>query len=161
MVGTGKGAESGILIKGGEALEAAHKLTTVVLDKTGTLTRGEPELTEVIATNGLGEDEVLRLAASAERTSEHPLGEAIVRVRRMRSLPRRGRGVQRHERRWKPWWRATLSASGAGEFLAGSGAGQDRSARRVRSSRVRQDACIRCGGRGARGHSRGGRHSQE
>ena len=86
MVGTGKGAESGILIKGGEALEAAHKLTTVVLDKTGTLTRGEPELTEVIATNGLGEDEVLRLAASAERTSEHPLGEAIVRGAKERDL---------------------------------------------------------------------------
>ena len=86
MVGTGKGAESGILIKGGEALEAAHKLTTVVLDKTGTLTRGEPELTEVIATNGLGEDEVLRLAASAERTSEHPLGEAIVRGAMERGL---------------------------------------------------------------------------
>ena len=78
MVGTGKGAEMGILIKGGETLEDAHKLTTVVLDKTGTLTRGKPELTDVKATNGLSEDELLRLVASAERGSEHPLGEAIV-----------------------------------------------------------------------------------
>ena len=87
MVGTGKGAESGILIKGGEALEAAHKLTTVVLDKTGTLTKGEPELTDVIATNGITEKELLRLAASAERGSEHPLGEAIVKAAKERGLP--------------------------------------------------------------------------
>ncbi len=78
MVGTGKGAEIGILIKGGETLEGAHKLTTVVLDKTGTLTRGKPELTDVTATNGFSEDDLLRLVASAERGSEHPLGEAIV-----------------------------------------------------------------------------------
>jgi len=79
MVGTGRGAERGILVKGGEALERAHKLTTIVLDKTGTLTKGEPELTDVVATNGLPESELLRLVASAERGSEHPLGEAIVR----------------------------------------------------------------------------------
>jgi Cu+-exporting ATPase len=79
MVGTGKGAESGILVKGGEALENAHKLDTVVLDKTGTLTRGKPELTDVLATDGLPEGALLRLVASAERGSEHPLGEAIVR----------------------------------------------------------------------------------
>jgi P-type Cu+ transporter len=78
MVGTGKGAESGILIKGGEALEGAHKLDTVVLDKTGTLTKGEPELTDVVAQNGMRKEELLRLVASAERSSEHPLGEAIV-----------------------------------------------------------------------------------
>ena len=86
MVGTGKGAERGILIKGGEALETAHKLTTVVLDKTGTLTKGEPELTDIVAANGTPEDELLRLAASAERASEHPLGEAIVRGARERGL---------------------------------------------------------------------------
>jgi Cu+-exporting ATPase len=79
MVGTGRGAESGVLIKGGEALEGAHVLTTVVLDKTGTLTKGEPELTDVISANGLPEKELLRLVASAERASEHPLGEAIVK----------------------------------------------------------------------------------
>ena len=78
MVGTGRGAERGILVRGGEALEAAHRLTTVVLDKTGTLTRGEPRLTDVVPADGLPEDEILRLAASAERASEHPLGEAIV-----------------------------------------------------------------------------------
>ena len=86
MVGTGKGAEMGILIKGGETLEGAHKLTTVVLDKTGTLTRGKPELTDVLATNGLPEDELLRLVASAERGSEHPLGEAIVQGARERGI---------------------------------------------------------------------------
>jgi P-type Cu+ transporter len=78
MVGTGRGAERGILVKGGEALESAHRLTTVVLDKTGTLTRGEPRLTDVIPANGISDDDLLRLAASAERGSEHPLGEAIV-----------------------------------------------------------------------------------
>jgi P-type Cu+ transporter len=87
MVGTGKGAESGILIRGGEALEDAHKITTVVLDKTGTLTRGEPALTDVVATNGLDENALLHLVASAERPSEHPLGEAIVRGAEERDLP--------------------------------------------------------------------------
>jgi Cu+-exporting ATPase len=86
MVGTGKGAESGILIRGGEALEAAHGLTTVVLDKTGTLTKGTPALTDVVATHGVPEKELLRLAASAEKNSEHPLGEAIVRGARERGL---------------------------------------------------------------------------
>jgi P-type Cu+ transporter len=78
MVGTGRGAERGVLVKGGEALESAQRLTTVVLDKTGTLTRGEPRLTDVIPANGISENDLLRLAASAERGSEHPLGEAIV-----------------------------------------------------------------------------------
>ena len=78
MVGTGKGAEYGVLIRGGEALEGAHKVNAIVLDKTGTLTRGKPSVTDVVVTDGLGENELLRLAASAERGSEHPLGEAIV-----------------------------------------------------------------------------------
>src|SRR5215217_2849945 len=86
MVGTGKGAERGILIKGGEALEEAHRLTTVVLDKTGTLTRGEPRLTDVIPSNGSSGDELLALAAAAERRSEHPLGEAVVAGAKQRGL---------------------------------------------------------------------------
>ncbi len=86
MVGTGRGAEMGVLIKGGETLEGAHKLTTVVLDKTGTLTRGKPVLTDVTTGNGLPEDELLRLVASAERGSEHPLGEAIVEGAKERGL---------------------------------------------------------------------------
>jgi len=86
MVGTGKGAESGILIRGGEALEGAHKLDTVVLDKTGTLTRGRPEMTDVVVANGIREEELLRLVASAELGSEHPLGEAIVRGAKYRGL---------------------------------------------------------------------------
>jgi P-type Cu+ transporter len=79
MVGTGRGAERGILIKGGEALETAHRLSAIVLDKTGTITQGRPELTDVEAAEGLTPEEVLRLAASAERRSEHPLAGAIVR----------------------------------------------------------------------------------
>ncbi len=77
MVGTGKGAENGILIKGGEHLEKAHKLDVVILDKTGTITKGEPEVTDIIAFE-YTEEEVLRFAAIAERSSEHPLGESIV-----------------------------------------------------------------------------------
>jgi Cu+-exporting ATPase len=86
MVGTGKGAENGVLIKGGEALELAHKLTTVALDKTGTITKGQPALTNVEAVDGFDANELLRLAASAERGSEHPLGEAIVRGAEQRGL---------------------------------------------------------------------------
>src|ERR1035441_5220411 len=78
MVGTGRGAERGILIKGGEALEAAYHIDTVILDKTGTITCGQPRVTDVIPMNGYSEAAVLRLAASAERYSEHPLGRAIV-----------------------------------------------------------------------------------
>ncbi len=80
MVGTGKGAEHGILIRSGEALEGSHKIDAVLLDKTGTLTQGKPEVTDIIATPASSQDEVLRLAASAEHDSEHPLGEAIVRA---------------------------------------------------------------------------------
>ncbi|MGH2658321.1 MAG: heavy metal translocating P-type ATPase [Actinomycetota bacterium] len=79
MVGAGKGAEYGVLIRSAEALETAHRVRTVVLDKTGTVTKGEPSLTAVVPVAGLSEDELLRLAASAERVSEHPLGEAVVR----------------------------------------------------------------------------------
>jgi Cu+-exporting ATPase len=79
MVGTGKGAEKGILIKGGDALETAHKLYAVVFDKTGTLTQGKPEVTDIIpAYNPISEDELLKLAASIEQFSEHPLAQAIV-----------------------------------------------------------------------------------
>lgn len=82
MVGTGKGAEYGILIKGAESLEMAHKIQTIVLDKTGTLTQGQPTVTEFITTVGTAngnELKLLRLAASVERNSEHPLAEAVVR----------------------------------------------------------------------------------
>jgi copper-exporting ATPase len=78
MVGTGKGAENGILIKSGEALETAHKIKTVVLDKTGTITKGKPVLTDLKVYSNFDENEILQLAASAENNSEHPLAEAIV-----------------------------------------------------------------------------------
>ena len=86
MVGTGKGATSGILIRSAEALETAHKLDTVILDKTGTITKGAPALTDVIVTASLSDDDLLRLVASAERSSEHPLGAAIVTGAQERGL---------------------------------------------------------------------------
>ena len=86
MVGMGRGAERGILISNAEALERAHKLQTVVLDKTGTLTRGRPAVTDLVVVAGQTEEEVLRLSASAERTSEHPLGTAIVAAASERGL---------------------------------------------------------------------------
>ncbi|MEM2982109.1 MAG: heavy metal translocating P-type ATPase [Candidatus Bathyarchaeia archaeon] len=86
MVGTGKGAESGILIKGGEYLEKARKLDTVVFDKTGTLTVGEPSVTDIVAIPPYSQETVLRYAASAELGSEHPLGEAIIRKAREADL---------------------------------------------------------------------------
>ena len=79
MVGTGKGAENGILIKGGEALETAHRINTIVFDKTGTITEGKPEVTDIITVPGMTREKLLQLAASGEKGSEHPLGEAIVR----------------------------------------------------------------------------------
>ena len=85
-VGTGKGAELGILFKSGPALETAHRLQAVVLDKTGTLTRGEPSVTDVATHNGFTDTEVLRLAASTERASEHPVAQAIVAAARADSL---------------------------------------------------------------------------
>ncbi|MCX6024503.1 MAG: heavy metal translocating P-type ATPase, partial [Chloroflexi bacterium] len=87
MVGMGKGAENGILIKNGEALEKARSLTTVVLDKTGTLTRGEPQITDIVSlVPDLAEDELLRLAGAVERGSEHPIAGALVRAAREREL---------------------------------------------------------------------------
>jgi len=87
MVGTGKGAENGVLIRGGEALETAHKLTAIVMDKTGTLTKGQPSVTDVIPFDGYKEEDILRYAASAEKGSEHPLGEAIVNRAKEKNIP--------------------------------------------------------------------------
>jgi Cu+-exporting ATPase len=85
-VGIGKGAENGILIRSGDALQASEKLNTIILDKTGTITKGEPALTDVVVTPGHDEANVLRLTASLERGSEHPLGEAIVKGAAARKL---------------------------------------------------------------------------
>ena len=86
MVGTGKGAENGILIKSGEALETAHKIKTVVFDKTGTITKGKPVLTDLIAYGKYNENELLKIAASVENDSEHPLAEAIVNKAKERNI---------------------------------------------------------------------------
>lgn len=102
MVGTGKGAENGVLIKGGEALEITHKIDTIIFDKTGTITEGKPVITDII-TISIDENELLKLAASAEKGSEHPLGEAIVKgaeergihleaLERFKAIP--GRGIE-------------------------------------------------------------------
>lgn len=103
MVGTGKGAEYGVLVKGGEALEAASNITTVIFDKTGTLTKGKPEVTDVVTFGALDEDEIMAIAASLEKLSEHPLAEAIYtyaqeenigleEVQNFKAIP--GKGVQ-------------------------------------------------------------------
>lgn len=86
MVGTGKGAENGILIKGGEALETTHKIQTIVFDKTGTITEGKPTVTDVLTTEMIPSDELLKLTASAEKGSEHPLGQAIVAGARSKGI---------------------------------------------------------------------------
>lgn len=109
MAGTGKGAENGILFKGADAIENAHKLQVIVFDKTGTITKGEPSVTDVVAGKNMVKEEVLRFAAIAEKNSEHPLGEAIVRGAKeagfetedadsFNSIP--GQGV---EARYKSW----------------------------------------------------------
>ena len=85
MVGTGKGAEYGVLIKGGEALEVTHQIDTIVFDKTGTITEGKPVVTDIITTT-ISEEELLSIAASSEKGSEHPLGEAIVKGAEERNI---------------------------------------------------------------------------
>lgn len=103
MVGTGKGAEQGVLIKGGESLEMAHKLNTIVFDKTGTITAGKPKVTDIVSAGKYKEEDILRWAASAEKPSEHPLGEAIIQgaderklslaeISNFQALP--GRGIE-------------------------------------------------------------------
>jgi len=86
MVGTGRGAENGILIKSGESLETVHRVKTIIFDKTGTLTQGKPEVTDVAASDGFKEEQVLSWAASVEKGSEHPLGEAIVHAAKEKGL---------------------------------------------------------------------------
>tara|TARA_B100002003_G_C14036041_1_gene499248 strand:- start:83 stop:1105 length:1023 start_codon:yes stop_codon:yes gene_type:complete len=86
MVGTGKGAKNGILIKGGDSLESAHKLKSLIFDKTGTITNGKPEVTKVIKKSNLSKKEVLLIAASLEKNSEHPLGESIVEAAKKEKL---------------------------------------------------------------------------
>jgi Cu+-exporting ATPase len=86
MVGTGRGAENGILIKSGESLETVHRVKTVIFDKTGTLTQGKPEVTDVAASDGFKEEQVLSWAASVEKGSEHPLGEAIVHAAKEKGI---------------------------------------------------------------------------
>ena len=101
-VGIGKGAENGILIRSGDALQASEKLDSIILDKTGTITKGEPALTDVVVTPGHDETNVLRLTASLERGSEHPLGEAIVKGAEARKLTLAdARGLRRHSRSWR------------------------------------------------------------
>src|SRR3989338_1017082 len=87
MVGTGKGAEYGVLIKGGEPLEAAGKIKATVFDKTGTLTKGQPEVTDIVGAGLSDEDDIMAVAASLEKLSEHPLAQAIVEYAEQESIP--------------------------------------------------------------------------
>ena len=87
MVGTGRGAENGILIKSGESLEMIHRINTIVFDKTGTLTQGKPAVTDVVGHNGFTVEQILRWSASIEKSSEHPLGEAVVREAQAKNIP--------------------------------------------------------------------------
>ncbi|MEX2558516.1 MAG: heavy metal translocating P-type ATPase, partial [Pirellulales bacterium] len=150
MIGTGLGAQHGILIKGGEALERAHKLTTVVLDKTGTITEGRPAVTDVLA-GGIDENELLRLAASAQRPSEHPLGEAIVRSAQERGIPLSqpgdfqaisGQGIE-----------AIVDGLpvliGSAEFLRRRGIAADEAAIRRVAEQGKTPVCVAVGGRAA------------
>lgn len=86
MVSSGKGAENGVLIKSGEALETAHKINTIIFDKTGTITEGKPEVTDIITSKEFNEDYIVKLVASAEKASEHPLGEAIVNYAKSKEI---------------------------------------------------------------------------
>ena len=126
MVGTGRGAEYGVLIRNAEALERAHRTQVVVLDKTGTLTTGRPEVTDIIVTD-VGEDELLGLAASAERASEHPLGQAVVSAARARGLALAD--AQGFEALPGHGIRATVDGAellvGSGSFMAESGVSLD------------------------------------
>jgi Cu+-exporting ATPase len=87
MVGTGRGAENGILLKGGESLETIHRVNTVLFDKTGTLTEGKPMVTDIVVRDGFQEDQILLWAASVEKGSEHPLGEAIIHAAEEKKIP--------------------------------------------------------------------------
>ena len=87
MVGTGRGAQNGILIKGGEALERAYKINAIIFDKTGTLTKGAPAVTDVVTTQGILEQELLRNALSLEKKSEHPLADAVVQYANQKNIP--------------------------------------------------------------------------
>ena len=113
MVGTGKGAENGILVRGGVALETARRVTTVVFDKTGTLTLGRPQVTDVVPAAGVAADELLRLAAAVERRSEHPLAAAVVRAAAEA-------GIERRARSRATWWRSPDAASRRGWGSAAS-----------------------------------------
>ena len=86
VVGTGRGAENGILLKGGEQLEKAYQVSIIVFDKTGTLTKGEPSVTDLVPLDNVSEDEIVRFAASAEKGSEHPLAEAVIRYSKARGV---------------------------------------------------------------------------
>ena len=99
MVGVGRGAQAGVLIKNAEALERMEKIDTLVVDKTGTLTEGKPAVTAIVPAQGFDETELLRLAASVERASEHPLAQAIVRAADERRHRHRARGRLRLARR--------------------------------------------------------------
>ena len=142
MVGTGRGAERGILIKGGEALEMACRIDTIVLDKTGTITRGKPRVTGVDPAPGRTESELLRMAASAERYSEHPLGKAIESRRRARH---RAGGGHRVYGAGRPWRTRARGGARCSHRKARRQRGDRRRARRRHRNRRHHQARSRSG----------------
>ena len=163
MVGTGRGAEKGILFKGGAALEQTHRVQTVVLDKTGTLTEGRPVVTDVVPLDGIAPAELLRLAAAAERGSEHPLGEAIVRgaaeqglaatsADRFQAIPGRGIEASIEGREVLLGNESLLDRARRGGGGAGRALG--------RAGLRRQDPDVHRGGREGGRDRRGGRPAQ-
>ena len=123
MVGVGRGAQAGVLVKNAEALERMEKVDTLVVDKTGTLTEGKPKVVDVVPAEGVTEAEVLRLAASIERASEHPLAAAIVAAaaRAISCSPRSKTSMPRRERACSAPSKAARSCSATAKFLAESG----------------------------------------
>ena len=145
MVGTGQAAQQGILIKSAESLELLHKVQTVVLDKTGTVTMGQPRVTDILCASGVTEEELLCVAASAEKPSEHPLAHAIVEESQARHIPLcpvsgfrsvPGGGIQATPLRRSGAGRQ-CRLSGAERCLAGSHGG-----RRSPAGRGRQNASV-------------------
>ena len=115
MVGTGRGAQLGILIKGPEVLESTRRVDTVVLDKTGTVTTGRMTLLDVVPADGEDADRLLRLAGALEAASEHPIAQAVARAAAERGAPAAGRGLRATSRAsaCTGWWTARRSSSGA------------------------------------------------
>jgi cation transport ATPase len=162
MVGTGKGAENAVLMRSAEALETAQRIRTVVLDKTGTITKGEPSLTDVMSIGDFDDAEVLRMAASAERLSEHPLAEAVVRGAEEGGISLTGAEDFESETGWGFARSSTVEGRGRESPAARGLGGRHRTAGAgcVHAGSGGQDGDLRGRGRPSRRGFGGGRHPE-